>query len=215
MLYGQRDGSWPEVSTDLEPSPLQVDTSFTHASFTCIKGKIFQCVAYTVKLTRADESLALAVYDVNGRIRTYQININWGQQSNQKEGKPNQNPTNPTLQVKALQTITAGIPSQTNGEDPTISPILDSSVLQLTHFELLPNPMEHHATENSSLLVLAVFTAIPSRPTSLLDATSNYHQNFSILCRWKLLRDFEYNLSSCFDELAARKKSSSTVSPRV
>jgi len=39
LLYEQRDGSWPEVSTELEPSPLQVDTSFTHASFTCIKGK--------------------------------------------------------------------------------------------------------------------------------------------------------------------------------
>ena len=186
-------------------------TPHLHAS----KARIFQCVAYTVKLTCADESLALATYDVNGRIRTYQININWGQQPNQKDGKPNQNPTNPILQVKALQTITAGIPSQTNGEDPTISPILDGSFLQLTHFELLPTPTEHHANENPSLLVLAVFTSIPSRPTNLLDAASNYHQNFSILCRWKLLRDFEYNLSSCFDELTSRKKSSSTVNSRV
>jgi len=159
--------------------------------------------------------MALATYDVSGRLRIYQIKINWPPQPNQKDGNPNQITTPPTLQVKALQTIVAGIPSQITTEDPTISPMLDSTSLQLTHFELLPNPMEHPAIENSSLLVLAVFTAIPSQPASLLDAASNYHQNFSVLCRWKLLRDFEYSLSSCFDELAARKKTSSTVSARV
>lgn len=178
---------------------------------------IFDNIGSIIKLILPDDTLALATMDVSGRLRVYQININWNasnQPVNQKEGQNAQLQLNPSFQVKALQTLHVGTPGQSVGEDPTLSSLTDSAPVQLTHFKLLPAPMDRN-NPDSTIFIVAVFTSIPSQTGNLLDPAAHYHQPLGIVCRWKVVKDFQHTLSSCFDQLAAKKKNAATVSARV
>jgi hypothetical protein len=93
---------------------------------------------------------------------------------------------------------------------------MDSSSFELTHLDILAPSPEQSNTESNLPLILAVFTTLPSPSTNLLDSTQQYHQSFSVVQRWKLHKDVQHNLSPCFDQLAVKKKkSTSAVDARV
>jgi len=159
--------------------------------------------------------LTLITYDISGNLRLYLITINWNESSDKSDGQTTYSQIKPTIQIASLLSMQASIPSHPMSADPTLSPLIDSSSFELTHLDILAPSSEQNNTEFNFPLILAIFTTLPSPSTNLLDSTQQYHQSFSVVQRWKLHKDVQCNLSPCFDQLAVKKKSTSTVDAKV
>jgi hypothetical protein len=148
---------------------------------------------------------------VSGRLRVYEVYIHW----------PPLNPTQDdqqgvkaSLVVEALQMAYIGNPNQALRGDASLASIIGGPALQPTLFEVYTPHLEHGVTDDA-VYIAVVFTSIPPQAGSLLDATTEYHQPLSIIVRWKLCKEAQFTLSSCFDQLAAKKKSTASVPARV
>ena len=132
---------------------------------------------------------------------------------------PQANPNpNPSLEVKALLREDICLPSASNSaeNDGSTAGNMDSLIsAQLTHLEIIPPAPEQGTREQTYPTIMATFATIPSSSAVMMDATNQYPNVSSIICRWIIKPGPQNKLSACFDQLNKRKKSTSAIGTRV
>lgn len=159
----------------------------------------------------------LAAHQVNGTLKLYKINFNWNQPDT-KDGKQSQAGPQPSLTVTSLLEEGACFPADLSTGDhggDGASNIDSSLSYQLSYLELLPQAPEQGVKVPSERTVIAVFTITPPPAAVMMDPMSQYQHVSSIVCRWELTTGLQDKLSSSFDQLAVKKKSAATITPRV
>ncbi|KAF2401203.1 hypothetical protein EJ06DRAFT_581391 [Trichodelitschia bisporula] len=193
LVYQQRDNTWLETTEELEEPPVGVGNSFTHASFA----------------PDVDNSLLLATYDASNLLRLYRININWNQEPDPMDG--HQVSASPSLHFTPLLVEDACFTGNTN----SVGNGLDEPVsYNLTHLEVVPVSPELAGRIPTHPMIIGIFTAVPPPSGLVLDPAHQHQQPTSVIRQWHFLKGFQNRLHSCFDQLAIKKRPTSSVDPR-
>ncbi|KAK0128828.1 mediator complex subunit [Cadophora gregata] len=186
VLWQQNNNKWCESHTELE-SIVSSDDLITHAAICPDKSG----------------TLLIAFATTSMQLRTVRALIDWGQPKVEK-APPQALPLNPTIRSKHLAG-TSWVPDGPN--DPMNVSRSDSSMVQLSHLELLPP-----TADNNGSPVPATIVAIRS---SLPSLTSHYNQDVhSTIDRWEI-QEPSPRAHPSFEQLSSRRNSTGVAPPPV
>lgn len=165
----------------------------------------------------------MVTYDTRHCLRLYKIKIDWAMQQNQPQEGQQQQPAkvvNPTLKVTAAKLDTNCMPTSSDlpeTGDLSAFGASDSSQYMLTHLELITPSSDHNQADQQKLFpsVVTVFKNVSSILPTLTSTPAPAHLSATTLMwTWEMQPAHHSTLSSAFDQLAAKKKSTGSVKPR-
>ncbi|RGP70630.1 mediator of rna polymerase ii transcription subunit 16 [Fusarium sporotrichioides] len=182
MFWSQNNSRIEETTIELE-SISASDELITHANFTSEKKYLLLALATTSK-----------------QLRLVKIEIQWGQasQADKVPGRPAGN-LSPSLVEKHLATTNW---LQGGPGDPS----LDTSMIELSHLEVLPSILDNTGKNPTSPMIVTVKSRTPSE--------GSYQVAQSVLDRWEIVEQRQ-NLSSAWEQLGSRRNSISSELPPV
>ncbi|KAM0504405.1 hypothetical protein ACHAP8_002813 [Fusarium lateritium] len=182
MFWSQNNSRIEETTIELE-SISASDELITHAAFTSEKKYLLLALATTSK-----------------QLRLVKIEIQWGQasQADKVPGRPAGN-LSPSLVEKHLATTNwlQGGPGDSS---------LDTSMIELSHLEVLPSILDNTGKNPTSPMVVTVKSRTPSE--------GSYQAAQSVLDRWEVVEQRQ-NLSSAWEQLGSRRNSISSELPPI
>lgn len=135
--------------------------------------------------------LYVALATAAKQLRIMRVAIHWGGQQADKQVPPGSTPLNPTLQTRPVA-VTSWL------QHDASESLLDTTMPQLSHLEILPSAAEAPNTPWSPPLVLTVRSHIPI-------STSSFNQELqSIIDRWEILNEQSQTPHPAFEQLGSR-----------
>ncbi|KAJ5047335.1 uncharacterized protein L3040_003162 [Drepanopeziza brunnea f. sp. 'multigermtubi'] len=176
VLWQQNNSKWNESHTELE-SIVSSDDLITHAAICSDK----------------NGTLLIAYTTASMQLRTVRALIEWNQPKVDKVPPANL-PLNPTIKTRHL----AGTSwAPTISSDPMNTSPFDSSMVQISHLELLPP----FADANSKSVPPTIITIRSSLPTFAAHYTQDVHTTVD---RWEI-RDKIQSVHHAFEQLSSRR----------
>ncbi|KAH7196805.1 mediator complex, subunit Med16 [Fusarium flagelliforme] len=182
MFWSQANGRIEETTIELE-SISASDELITHAAFTSEKKYLLLALATTAK-----------------QLRLVKIEIQWGQAA-QPDKAPGRLPgtLSPSLVEKHLATANwlQGGPGDSS---------LDTSMIELSHLEVLPSVLDNTGKNPSAPMVVTVRSRTPNE--------GSYQVAQTVFDRWEVIEQRQ-SLSSAWEQLGSRRNSISSELPPV
>ena len=166
-------------------------------------------------LTEQDNSTILATYDTANFLRVYRVRVNWNVPTDFKDNQAAQ--LNPSLEVTAILSQDSSIPiTIASADTPSATNLEPLQRIQLTHLDISPVAPENRTHNPTYPTVMATFALLPpASSVQLLDSSQQYRHATAVICRWQVRTGATNSLSSCFDQLTQKKKSTSAAKPQV
>lgn len=200
LLYQLADGHWRECVALVDDATYDSERYITHASFAP---------------ENDDKHMQLVTYDSHYTLRLYTVEVNWGASKDAQESQGKSLSLNPSLKVSPVDVEPHCVPNGTDQTDPADMAGLglgDGIHYVLTHLEIVPPALDTGSAGQRLNSVLAVFKNVPLVIPSTNDGTQPSSLSPSTLVwTWQLQPATTGNLSSSFDQLSAKKKSTDSV----